>query len=431
MWSLRRRQRHDDGRSDALGPRIALWGLYDIADYDELLVAQILERELQARLPLARIDRYAPLGSDHPNALDGGRPALPLRSPTQHRKRQLAERHDLIVVTGDVIDVDDLASQFFVDGLGNDLERRCPVAWSSVGVPVDVPAASADRLRSALARRVHVSVRDEASRRRLEGIGAGTDIAVVPEATGLAARAFPQETLERRLAYLRALGSFPERGRPVVVRLDAASADAEADVNDSFPGQPLLFVNFQPDGATARDRRVFTLPTAATVEDVTAVIANSQAVVSTTRAQPLAAAFDVPLFVPAGARLESVAKPPEIGTRIDRELDAIAALAEQSWSRRIADDPATPTSLAQAVATWEERYQALLAAYESRGERLLVERLRLAEIVERLEETGGESTAGVAERLAQLENAVFVAQAAEAEARDELARLRGDAEPDA
>ena len=440
MWTLRRRQRADEGRSEALGPRIALWGLYDVADYHALLVARILERELRARLPLARIDRYAPLGSDHPSAFDGGRPALPLGSPTRHRKRQLAERHDLVVVTGDV-HVDDRPyeelygrsdlrmSEFFVDGLGDQLERECPVAWSSVGVPVDIPTSAADRVRAALRRRAHVSARDEASRRRLQAMGSGADVTVVPEATALAARAFAPETLERRLAYLRALGSFPEEGRPVVVSADAASADFEAAVSDRFPGRPLVFVDFHPDGGTARDHRVFTLPTAVTVEDVTAVIANSQAIVSTARAQALAAAFDIPLFVPPA--LEEIATAPERRARVDRELDELAALAEQSWSRRVAGDPATSTALARLVATWEERYKALLAAYESRGERLLGERLRFAEIVERLEEAGGELPAEVVEKIAELENALFTAQAAEAEARYELARLTGDAESDA
>jgi hypothetical protein len=363
-----------------------------------------------------------------------------LGSPTPHRKRQLAERHDLVVVTGDV-HVDDRPyeelygrsdlrmSEFFVDGLGDQLERECPVAWSSVDVPVDIPTSAADRVRSALARRAHVSAGDEASRRRLQAIGAGSDVAAVPEATALAARAFPPETLERRLAYLRALGSFPEEGRPVVVSADAESADFEAAVSDRFPDQPLVFVDFRPNGGTTRKHRVFKLPTAVTVEDVTAVIANSQAIVSTARAQTLAAAFDIPLFVPPA--LEEIATAPETRARVDRELDELAALAEQSWSRRVAGDSATSTALARLITTWEERYKALLAAYESRGERLLGERLRFAEIVERLEEAGGELPAEVVEKIAELENALFTAQAAEAEARYELARLTGDAESDA
>jgi Polysaccharide pyruvyl transferase len=431
----------------ALGPRIALWGPYDIADYHDLLVPRILERELLARLPLTRVDRYAPLGSERPIALDGGRATLPLGLPTPHRKRQLADRHDLIVVTGDVVHTDDLRhqqfydrpdlppSEFFVDGLGDALERRCPVVWSSVGVPLDFAATDAERIGAALARRTHVSVRDQASRERLLAIAASVDTAVVPEVTALAAHAFSPDVLNRRLDYLRALGSFPEDGRPVVVSVDVASEETEAAVKRRFPGAPLVFVDFHPEGGPAtaapRDREVFTLPNAVTVEDLTAVLANAQAIVSMTRAQALAGAFDVPLFLLTGGRLESLAKPAEMGARIDRELDVLAALAEQSWSRRVAGDPAASELLAQVITTWEERYQALRAAYESRGERLLVERLRFAEIVERLEETGGELPAELAERMAELENAVFTAQAAEAEARYKLARLMGGAESDA
>jgi hypothetical protein len=225
-----------------LGPRIALWGLFDVADYRSLLVPRILERELRSRLPCAQVDIYAPLGSERPIPLDGGRAALALGEPTRHRKRQLAERHDLIVVVGDVVHVHDDAhrevygrsdlrpSDFFVDGLGDDLEPRCPLAWSGVGVPFDPTGADVARLRAALARRAHVSVRDELSRKRLLALGGEHEIRVVPEATVVAPRAFPPDVLHRRLEYLRALRSFPERGRAVLVDHEQVDVAAVVEI---------------------------------------------------------------------------------------------------------------------------------------------------------------------------------------------------------
>ena len=70
----------------------------------------------------------------------------------------------------------------------------------------------------------------------------------------------------------------------------------------------------------------------------------------------------------------------------------------------------------------------LLRAHEARGERLVTERLKFAEIVDRLEEAGGGLSAEAAHRIAELENAVFTAQAAEAEARYEIDQLREEHE---
>ena len=52
--------------------------------------------------------------------------------------------------------------------------------------------------------------------------------------------------------------------------------------------------------------------------------------------------------------------------------------------------------------------------------------MRFAEIVERLDTSKGIIPPEAAERIAELENAVFTAQAAEAEARVELEQLRGE-----
>jgi hypothetical protein len=114
----------------------------------------------------------------------------------------------------------------------------------------------------------------------------------------------------------------------------------------------------------------------------------------------------------------------ELQRQADAAFGELAAIAERSWSDRAGADPRTAAALAQALSQAEERYRALLRAHEARGERLVGERLKFAEIVDRLEEARGGLSAEAAERIAELENAVFTAQAAEAEARYELEQLR-------
>jgi hypothetical protein len=156
MRLLRRRRERDRAPgSPAVGPRIALWGTFDVADYSTLLLPRIYERELLARLRIAQVDVYSPLGFEHPVPLDGGRLTLPLGSPSQRRKGQFARRHDLVIVSGDVVHTRDdrygelygsppqEPSSFFVDGLGEELGAECPVVWPPVGVPFAINAEEA------------------------------------------------------------------------------------------------------------------------------------------------------------------------------------------------------------------------------------------------------------------------------------------------
>jgi len=442
MRLLRRRPaaRPEDPGAPHLGPRIALWGTFDIADYAALLRPRILERELLARLSLARIDIYSPLGHEHPIAMDGGRPAIPLGSPTGRRKQQLALRHDLIVVTGDVIHPRDehyqklygptseqieplRPSEFFVDGLGSELERRCPVVWSAVGAPFDLSPDESPRVRSSLDRRPHVSVRDDRSRDRLLATGTGKEIAVVPDPTILASRLFPPDVLRKRVDYLRVLGCYPQEGRPVVVQRGAAR-----DVSAHLQDETVLLADLEAGDAASTDEveavgNLFPLPASATVEDVTAAIANAKAFVGP--ASSVATAFGVPSSAPnASDRVD-------LQGRMDAELDAVAEFAERSWAKRAAQDERTPHELAEALVQSEERYQALLEAHAARGERLVSERMRFAEIVERLDASNGTVPPGAAEQIAELENAIFTAHATEAEMRVELDRLREQRNRDA
>jgi Polysaccharide pyruvyl transferase len=108
-------------------------------------------------------------------------------------------------------------SRFFIEGLGPELERETPVLWHAVGVPHDPTDEEAGRLRAALAARPYVSVRDEFSLKRLRDAGVDRDVAVVPDTAVLLPRLFPEDVLEKRLAHLRHVGSFPE-GPALVVQ---------------------------------------------------------------------------------------------------------------------------------------------------------------------------------------------------------------------
>jgi len=428
-----------------LVPSVALLGLFDVADYDALLTARIVERELSRRLPLARVDRYAPLGGKRPLALDGGRPALTLGPPERARKAELRTRHDLVVYLGNVLhDRDGLyadlygvsdveaerlrPSGFFVDGLGAEPGDRCRVAWYGVGVPFDLDAAAAERVRTGLASACRVSVRDEDSQRRLLA-ALGSEVTVTPHPAVLAARLFPADVLRKRRDYLSTMGWYPTESAPVLVEGGGERAGAAAEVARTAMelGAPVAVVGL--DASSGQDELAdaitpllpgppFRLPAELTLEDVTAAIAHARAFVgASAAADAVARAFGVPSKA-------ATADVVELQERAGSELDAVAALAEDAWAARAAADGRNVPALLRALDHAEERYRALLRAYEQRGERLVEDRLRYAEIVEGLETAADGLPAEFVARQSELENQLEVASAAEAEARLELERAR-------
>ncbi len=433
-----------------LVPSVALLGLFDTADYDALLTGRILQRELSRRLPLAHVDLYAPLGRERPLSLDGGRPSLSLGPPDSSRKAALARRTDLVVITGNVIHTrDDVygelydlprteaerlrPSGFFVDGLGAELARACPVAWHAVGVPFDLDEPATERVRAALASARRASVRDERSRQRLRHAGAAGAIDVLPHPAVLADRLFPADVLRKRLDYLRAMGWYPADGRPVLVQTDGWRPADVAEVAGKAAGLGPPIAVVQLDGP-ARDEGVVDaiaalvpeqpsrLPAELTVEDVTAAIAQARAFVGTSAAgQAAARAFRV--------QSEDDADPAGLQARVDAELDALAALAAEAWSARAAADGRTASELLHALQHAEERYAALLRVHDQRGEQLVRDRLRYAEIVEGLEAAAGGLPGDAVLRQSELETRLEIAAAAEAEARFALERLRAQ-QPD-
>jgi polysaccharide pyruvyl transferase WcaK-like protein len=209
-------------------PRLALWGTFDVDNYGDHLFPRVAVHELQRRLPGATVDVYAPYGRLHPTPLDDG-PVAPLGTWTPQRAAELASAYDTVVIGGgEIIHLNDpllapvygasaeeltrmAPSRFFVEALGPKLERRCPVVWHALGVPVSVEPGGdeAQRLRGALAGRRHVAVRDRFSKARLERAGVERPIAVVPDSALLLDRVLPPAALAARLERLRSAGCYP------------------------------------------------------------------------------------------------------------------------------------------------------------------------------------------------------------------------------
>jgi hypothetical protein len=229
------------------GPvRVGLWGTFDVANFGDGLLAHVSESELGNRLPIAVFERYSPLGWARFDPFDEGRPARPLGPWTETQVARLAADVDAVVIGGgEIIHVADeflaphygveahemvrrAPSRFFIDGLGPH-ERDVPVFWHAVGVPFDLsgpgtlPADDgwrrglADLVRDAVDRRRYTTVRDERSRQRVMATGVLADcVTVVPDPALVLDRLFDAGVLERRLAFLRALGWYPP-GPAVVV----------------------------------------------------------------------------------------------------------------------------------------------------------------------------------------------------------------------
>ena len=218
------------------GPvRVALIGTFDVDNYGDHLFPRVAGHELGRRLPGAETCAFAPYGWLHPTDLDDGRASSPLGPWSPERARQLAAAHHLVVVGGGELihlndrmlapvygttfeEMDRLApSRFFVEGLGPEPEAECPVVWHGVGVPWTPVGEAAGRLRTALAGRPYVTVRDRHSAQRLADAGVGTPVEVVPDSALLISRIMPPESLRCRLEKLRDAGGYPGPGGPVLV----------------------------------------------------------------------------------------------------------------------------------------------------------------------------------------------------------------------
>jgi polysaccharide pyruvyl transferase WcaK-like protein len=211
-------------------PVIAHIGALDLASYGDQLYPLVSSHELAKRLDDVQVAPFGPVGS-----LGPGASTWALGPWSDHRTRALAARATLVLCGGGEVvhgdgsiyapfyglaprDAADLGiDRWFLDALGA-AEGSCPVAWHGVGVPAELDPTTAARVRRALGARALVAVRDEHSRRLLEGAGVERDVAVVPDSALLLPRVLPAPELDRWRKRLQADGQFPPDGpEPVIV----------------------------------------------------------------------------------------------------------------------------------------------------------------------------------------------------------------------
>jgi polysaccharide pyruvyl transferase WcaK-like protein len=465
--------------------RIGLWGTFDLEDYGEALSPRIGRAELVRRLPEAQVRAFSPLGTDHPTRFDGGDPPEPLGRYVPERLARLTEELDCVLVgSGDIIhdrdgelalrygraaeELTELApSRFFIDGLGPELEEECPVVWHAVGVPFDVPPQQVGRYREALTGRPYLSVRDEISKRRLEEAGVARGVAVVPDPAVLLPRHLDAEVLDRRLRYLRAIGSYPVRGSGLVVQgsrlllpwVEELAVGVARIAEDL--AAPVVLLETSPargDGefAAALSLRVegpVHRVSEVGVEDVAALIAGSGGFVGDSlHGNVTAFAFGRPhaaLGLNGDPTLEGFArlieaeaclarKPQDVApafhrsaelghradvrtglqARVDRHFDRLADVARQAAGRRVRPDVAGSPS------QWAGHLAALRRAFEARGRRLAIQRWRLADRVGEVERLHGE----VSDKAERLEVEVSELRAANTALEEEAAARRAEVE---
>ncbi|MBK9969676.1 MAG: polysaccharide pyruvyl transferase family protein [Actinobacteria bacterium] len=230
--------------------------------------------------------------------------AEPLGRPTAQRRAELADQLDALVIGGGELihDRDDLLAakyradaeetieraptRWFIEGVGPELEPRCPTLWHGVGVPGDLSGETAARVCRSLAGRAYVSVRDERSLARLVAAGAEGAISIVPDSGFLVPRLFPLPVLQRRRALHHMMGWLPVgdyvvvQGNRSILNQVGQLCSALHTVLDRHPGLSLVTLETGPgDGEAAFSTAVraamvgvCSMPEALVPEDVASVI---------------------------------------------------------------------------------------------------------------------------------------------------------------
>lgn len=370
---------------------IGLWGPFDQPSLGAQLALRVAGAELARRLPDTAVRAFAPFGSTRPIPLDGGEPVEPLDPPTDAHARALGDALDLVVLTGDLAA---MTPSGLAAAYGDAPDAMAPYArllvagppgarraWHAVTLPTDLGASEA------AAGCAHVSVTGDRSRAGIPGA------VEVPHPALLAPRLFPARVLEKRLAFLRAMGWWPGGDdAPVVVQGAAADAGRAADVAAALAGRAVVALRAEPSDGAFADALAAELPGTAQVpdlagvEDRVAAVASASAVVATAPAvRALAVAYGRPV---AGLDAAGSPAPPEVAApladRLDADYDALAALV--------------PGAGAAPLVTGE--VAALRGALDARGRRLAAERVALADYVWGLE---GEHAGQLARRDAEIE----------------------------
>ena len=283
-------------------PIVVHIGAFDLASYGDQIFPLVAAHELRRRIGDLHLLPFGPMGSigDRPGA---GSWALGPWTP--ERAAELARRATVVlcgggeVVLGDGsgyapfygIEPDDAAllriDRWFIEVLGA-AEADCPVAWHSPGVPGDLDPGTAERVRSALAGRAVVTVRDEPSRARLVAAGVESDVEVVPDSAFLLPRVLPPDRLAAHRDELRAAGLYPGDGPVVVVQgnhtMSGLAPDLARALREQAPEARLVTVAVSPchdddrfaaELAAAVDGPTWSVPGDAPLEAVAAAIAGA------------------------------------------------------------------------------------------------------------------------------------------------------------
>jgi hypothetical protein len=443
--------------SEDVGPRIGYWSRGNLGRFAEAARPWIFERELLRRVPEARVQAYAPLGPRHGGARSGGPPIAELGLWTPGRLIELADALDCVVVGGedsiqasDVLlctdygsDADEAArtrpTAFFLEGLGEELERRCPVSWDAVSLPAKLDRGAARRLREAVEQRSYVSVRNAESRDRLVAAGVRVEIAVVPDPLLLLPRLLPASVLSRRLRFVRHMEWYPKEGKTVVLQGRRALVPSAEIIADAIaqaaaaPGASVVLLPLDPGDGEFLDAiekvvpgPVFRVPPEAALEDRVAVLAHAEAFAGSSEAGAVAAAaFGTPglLIGPSRARMRgssdhglsrcgagpelapaverllstsrgSAGAPPAAEERLQVHFDALARVAQDGFARRLREEGDPVPRLLSRLRESERTLGAWRVAWTSRSRQLVESRLQMADALEK-------TIAGHAEELAR------------------------------
>ena len=447
----------DDGRD---APTVGLIGTFDIANYGDLLLPDITERELVARIPDLEVRRLAPFGWEHPVPSDGGVVAEPLGPPTRQRRAELAEQCDALVIGGgEIVHFEDrllaphydtteeavlarAPSTWFVDGTGPAAPLR--TVWNAVGIPFDIPAEREGFVRSAVERHEYVAVRDHTSCERLEKIGLEREVHVVPDPGFVAPRVFAADLLDRRRRLHATLGWLPP-GPYLVVQGNGSMVDGAGRMSmaiDAVLGErPDLGIVLLETGLGHGDREFSAAfraahparlwhPTAPLLPvDVAALIAGSHAFVGVSMHGAITAiaygkravVFNAPRQtklrgmvdhlgdragyaevaneLPAALRaaLGSIGPDPELAS-ITRRIDAhFDRLAATIERAHALRGETTDADVGPRVARLTAEVAAVRAAHAVRGRRLLAERDALTTMVDERDRHIAELASAIAE----------------------------------
>jgi polysaccharide pyruvyl transferase WcaK-like protein len=370
--------------------RVGLWGTFDLENVGDMLYPRIVRRELERRVPRIELVPFSPIGYVGYNRFEdpSEEPAAPLGRWSPERLEELAGGIGVLAIGGGEILHDrdeelaphyglplaDLRAlqthRFFAEGL---VDHGVPTAWLSIGVPFDPGPTLGERLRAAMARAASVTVRDEASRKRLMAAGVGGPIDVAPDLGFLASRLLPQDAIDRRLADLRARGAYPaDRGALLIQGSVSLLPHAEAiatqvaELLEARDVAPLLvetgpihgdgrFAERMAELLPGEPRR---LPSDAGSDDLLAAIASSHGFVgSSLHGAVIAASFGRPwlmLNLAGQAKLPGVAATVDADDRVVDDPSAIAA----AFARAV-EDTGAADRIAQAARSLDEQLDRL------------------------------------------------------------------------